>query len=72
LGQKLESTLLPVGVVASAAVAIGLTYTYIQASLLRSSILFRPTEAATLQALRIAEASRSTIFLTVFYLFILP
>ena len=65
-----QSTLLPIGVVASAAVAIGLFYTYIQASLLRSSILFRSTEAATLQALRIAEASRSTIFLTVFYLFI--
>ncbi|MFO7541055.1 MAG: peptidylprolyl isomerase [Chloroflexota bacterium] len=66
-----SDTLLPVGVVTSAALALGLFYTYIQASLLRSSILFRPTEAATLQALRIAEASRSTIFLTVFYLFII-
>jgi cyclophilin family peptidyl-prolyl cis-trans isomerase/tetratricopeptide (TPR) repeat protein len=66
-----RATLLPVGVVATAVLAIGLTYTYIQASLLRASILFRPTEAATLQALRIAEASRSTIFLTVFYIFII-
>jgi cyclophilin family peptidyl-prolyl cis-trans isomerase len=65
-----SGTLLPIGLVASGALAVGLFYTYIQASLLRSSILFRPTEAATLQALRIAEASRSTIFLTVFYLFI--
>ncbi len=65
-----NSTLLPIGVVASGALALSLSYTFIQASLLRSSILFRPTEAATLQALRIAEASRSTIFLTVFYLFI--
>jgi cyclophilin family peptidyl-prolyl cis-trans isomerase/tetratricopeptide (TPR) repeat protein len=69
--KRWGDTLLPIGVVTAGALAIGLFYTYIQASLLRSSILFRPTEAATLQALRIAEASRSTIFLTVFYIFII-
>lgn len=58
------------GITAFISVAIGLLYTYIQAALLRSSLLFQPPPTvATIEELRILEASQSTVFLTGFYFF---
>lgn len=63
-------SIIPMAVTAFLSLSIGLLYTYIQASLLRSSLLFRPpADVATIQELRVLEASQSTAFLTVFYIF---
>ncbi|MEJ2749308.1 MAG: O-antigen ligase family protein, partial [Anaerolineae bacterium] len=65
-----SSSIVPIAVTAFLSLGIGLLYTYIQASLLRSSLLFQPpANVATIQELRVLEASQSTIFLTVFYIF---
>ncbi len=65
-----NNTLAAVGTAAFLAVSLGLLYTYVQASLLRSSLLFQPPNNITsVIELRILEASQSTTFLTVFYVF---
>ncbi len=65
-----NNTLAAVGTAAFLAVSLGLLYTYVQASLLRSSLLFQPPNNVTsVIELRILEASQSTTFLTVFYVF---
>ena len=59
-----------VGTTAFLSVSLGMLYTYVQASLLRSSLLFQPPEnVGSVEEIRILEASQSTTFLTVFYVF---
>lgn len=64
-------TLVRAGVLAFVSLSSGLLYAFIQASLLRASIFFRPLTTTDLQQLRIAEASRSGSFLVTFYLFLI-
>ena len=65
-----NDNLAAVGAAAFLSVSLGMLYTYVQASLLRSSLLFQPPDnVSSVEELRILEASQSTTFLTVFYLF---
>ena len=67
----LQEIILPVGVLGFVSLAIGLLYAYVQASLLRSTILFQPnTQVSSIVELRVLEAMQSTSFLTVFYVFV--
>ena len=67
-----SSTLLPAIVMGAGSLLIGLTYTYIHASILRGTILFQPPAGVTDQLeLRILEALSSTALLTMFYVFVI-
>lgn len=65
-----NETLTPIAVTTFLSLSLGLLYTYVQASLLRNSLLFQPPQTvATIEELRILEASQSTAFLNFFYIF---
>ncbi|MCB9422426.1 MAG: O-antigen ligase family protein [Ardenticatenaceae bacterium] len=65
-----RDNLAAVGVAAFLSIGLGMLYAYVQASLLRSSLLFQPPQTvATIEELRVLEASQSTTFLAAFYVF---
>ncbi|MBK8988625.1 MAG: peptidylprolyl isomerase [Chloroflexi bacterium] len=70
-----RTSLVPVGVLALISFGGALVYTYIQAALLQASLFARPTQALDtadkLLEFRVSEASQSSTFLTLFYLFVI-
>jgi cyclophilin family peptidyl-prolyl cis-trans isomerase/tetratricopeptide (TPR) repeat protein len=70
-----RTSLLPAAVLAFTSFATALVFTYVQATLLQASLFVRPTQALDtvdkLLDFRVVEASQSTSFLTLFYLFVI-
>ncbi|NHZ72280.1 MAG: hypothetical protein GWP17_04240 [Aquificales bacterium] len=69
-----RQSLLPAGAVAFLSFTIGLTYAFLQASLLKASLFVLPRQEIVTQTdlleHRVYEASQSATFLTLFYLFV--
>ncbi len=69
-----RSSLLPTGLIAIVSFAIGMTYTFIQANMLKASLFVVPLAPIETQTdilnHRVYEAGQSANFLTLFYLFL--
>ncbi len=72
--KEWRDSLLPAGAIALLSFVVGVSYTFVQASMLKASLFVPRTEEITTQAqllaFRVYEAGQSANFLTVFYIFL--